>query len=156
MVSTARTLISLIFDSDVFPVLTTVPWDYPNLSNKSATTSPFTIVFKQFGSSPSYPLLAPNTIRIHFFNSRQCIFYEHRHSQLCDFRWKSRAFCWHTRALWTRSSLSSTVPVRVDDAQRRTASRAASDEQLQRVVLRQLIHRQRSALALATESRRRV
>ncbi|KAH9983335.1 amino acid permease-domain-containing protein [Russula compacta] len=28
-----------------------VPWDYPNLSNKSATTSPFTIVFKQFGST---------------------------------------------------------------------------------------------------------
>lgn len=28
-----------------------VPWDYPNLSNKTATTSPFTIVFKQFGST---------------------------------------------------------------------------------------------------------
>ncbi|KAH9969781.1 amino acid permease-domain-containing protein [Russula dissimulans] len=28
-----------------------VPWDYPNLSNKSTTTSPFTIVFKQFGST---------------------------------------------------------------------------------------------------------
>ncbi|KAI0276500.1 amino acid permease-domain-containing protein [Russula aff. rugulosa BPL654] len=30
-----------------------VPWDYPNLSNKSVTTSPFTIVFKQFGSIAS-------------------------------------------------------------------------------------------------------
>ncbi|KAJ7350342.1 amino acid permease-domain-containing protein [Mycena albidolilacea] len=28
-----------------------VPWDYPNLSNKSTTTSPFTIVFKQAGST---------------------------------------------------------------------------------------------------------
>lgn len=28
-----------------------VPWDYPGLSNKTATTSPFTIVFKQFGST---------------------------------------------------------------------------------------------------------
>ncbi|KAH9980118.1 amino acid permease-domain-containing protein [Lactifluus volemus] len=28
-----------------------VPWDYPNLSNKSSTTSPFTIVFKKFGST---------------------------------------------------------------------------------------------------------
>ncbi|KAH8998423.1 amino acid permease-domain-containing protein [Lactarius akahatsu] len=28
-----------------------VPWDYPNLSNKTAITSPFTIVFKQFGST---------------------------------------------------------------------------------------------------------
>ncbi|KAJ7039178.1 amino acid permease-domain-containing protein [Mycena alexandri] len=28
-----------------------VPWDYPNLSNKSATTSPFTIVFKEAGSA---------------------------------------------------------------------------------------------------------
>ncbi|KAJ7078830.1 amino acid permease/ SLC12A domain-containing protein [Mycena belliarum] len=28
-----------------------VPWDYPNLSNKSATTSPFTIVFKEAGST---------------------------------------------------------------------------------------------------------
>jgi AAT family amino acid transporter len=62
-VSTARTPISLIFN--VYPALTTVPWDYPNLSNKSATTSPFTIVFKQFGSSAFYPLLTPN-IRIHF------------------------------------------------------------------------------------------
>ena len=68
MASTARTLISLIFDSDVFPVLTTVPWDYPNLSNKSATTSPFTIVFKQFGSSAFYPSASgsDSDIRIHF------------------------------------------------------------------------------------------
>jgi len=28
-----------------------VPWDYPNLSNRSITTSPFTIVFKQAGST---------------------------------------------------------------------------------------------------------
>jgi len=28
-----------------------VPWDYPNLSNRSTTTSPFTIVFKEAGSS---------------------------------------------------------------------------------------------------------
>ncbi|KAG2015830.1 amino acid permease [Coprinopsis cinerea AmutBmut pab1-1] len=28
-----------------------VPWDYPNLSNRSTTTSPFTIVFKLAGSS---------------------------------------------------------------------------------------------------------
>ncbi|KII94587.1 hypothetical protein PLICRDRAFT_97452 [Plicaturopsis crispa FD-325 SS-3] len=28
-----------------------VPWDYPNLSNKSTTTSPFTIVFEQAGST---------------------------------------------------------------------------------------------------------
>ena len=28
-----------------------VPWNYPNLSNKSTTTSPFTIVFKEIGST---------------------------------------------------------------------------------------------------------
>lgn len=28
-----------------------VPWDYPDLSNRSTTTSPFTIVFKEAGSS---------------------------------------------------------------------------------------------------------
>ncbi|KAF8810121.1 hypothetical protein BYT27DRAFT_7186985 [Phlegmacium glaucopus] len=28
-----------------------VPWDYPNLSNRSVTTSPFTIVFKEVGSN---------------------------------------------------------------------------------------------------------
>ncbi|KAF7375921.1 putative amino-acid permease PB1C11.02 [Mycena sanguinolenta] len=28
-----------------------VPWDYPNLSNRSTTTSPFTIVFRQAGST---------------------------------------------------------------------------------------------------------
>jgi len=27
-----------------------VPWDYPNLSTRSTTTSPFTIVFKLAGS----------------------------------------------------------------------------------------------------------
>jgi AAT family amino acid transporter len=62
-VSTPRTLISLIFD--LFRVLTTVPWDYPNLSNKSATTSPFTIVFKQFGSS-AFLSASGSNIRIHF------------------------------------------------------------------------------------------
>jgi AAT family amino acid transporter len=29
----------------------TVPWDYPNLSNKTTSTSPFTIVFEKVGSS---------------------------------------------------------------------------------------------------------
>ncbi|KAF8828797.1 hypothetical protein HHX47_DHR3000360 [Lentinula edodes] len=28
-----------------------VPWDYPNLSNKTTTTSPFTLVFQQAGST---------------------------------------------------------------------------------------------------------
>ncbi|KAF8637964.1 hypothetical protein AX16_010597 [Volvariella volvacea WC 439] len=28
-----------------------VPWDYPNLSNRSTTTSPFTLVFKEAGSN---------------------------------------------------------------------------------------------------------
>ncbi|KAJ7502860.1 amino acid permease-domain-containing protein [Mycena galericulata] len=28
-----------------------VPWDYPNLSNRSTTTSPFTLVFKEAGST---------------------------------------------------------------------------------------------------------
>lgn len=28
-----------------------VPWNYPGLSNRTTTTSPFTIVFKQAGSS---------------------------------------------------------------------------------------------------------
>ncbi|KAF5385971.1 hypothetical protein D9615_002336 [Tricholomella constricta] len=28
-----------------------VPWDYPNLSNKSTTTSPFTIIFQEVGST---------------------------------------------------------------------------------------------------------
>ncbi|KAI0304276.1 amino acid permease-domain-containing protein [Multifurca ochricompacta] len=37
-----------------------VPWDYPNLSNKSATTSPFTIVFKKFGSTTAASLM--NTV----------------------------------------------------------------------------------------------
>ncbi|KAH9991291.1 amino acid permease-domain-containing protein [Russula vinacea] len=37
-----------------------VPWDYPNLSNKSATTSPFTIVFRQFGSTASASIM--NTV----------------------------------------------------------------------------------------------
>jgi len=41
----------------IFYILTTliiglnVPWDYPNLSNRSTTTSPFTIVLKEAGST---------------------------------------------------------------------------------------------------------
>jgi len=37
-----------------------VPWDYPNLSNKTTTTSPFTIVFKQFGSTGAASIM--NTV----------------------------------------------------------------------------------------------
>jgi len=33
-----------------------VPWDYPDLSNRSVTTSPFTIVFQLAGSSKHYLL----------------------------------------------------------------------------------------------------
>ena len=88
--------------------------------------------------------------------SRYGILYEHRYSQLRDFCWKSCAFCWYARALRACTSLSSTAPVRVDDAQRRAAPRAVSDEQSPRVMLRQLIHRQRSAVGMATESRWRV
>ena len=31
-----------------------VPWNYPNLSNKTTTTSPFTIIFKEAGSSTRF------------------------------------------------------------------------------------------------------
>jgi amino acid transporter, AAT family len=41
-------LCRLVFSA---PVVLVVPWDYPNLSNRTATTSPFTIVFKEAGSS---------------------------------------------------------------------------------------------------------
>lgn len=37
----------------VFLIGLNVPWDYPNLSNRAAATSPFTIVFTQIGSSRS-------------------------------------------------------------------------------------------------------
>lgn len=63
-------------------VVIIVPWDYPNLSNKSTTTSPFTIVFTQAGS------------REHFFsafrvsaeaiaNSYSSVVNEYSHSDLC-------------------------------------------------------------------------
>lgn len=38
-----------------------MPWDYPDLSNKSTTTSPFTIVFTLAGSS-EHILLAPRQV----------------------------------------------------------------------------------------------
>jgi hypothetical protein len=41
----------LFLDRRNVVLTSSVPWDYPNLSNKSTTTSPFTIVFKQAGSS---------------------------------------------------------------------------------------------------------
>lgn len=88
--------------------------------------------------------------------SRRRILYEHRRSQLCNFRRQSRAFCWNTRALRSRPSLSGAVPVRADDAQRRAASRDAFDEQHQRAVLRLLVHRKRPVVGVAAESRRRV
>lgn len=90
------------------------------------------------------------------FRSHFCILHERRRSQLRDFRGQSCAFCWHTCALRACPSLPCAVPVRVDDARRRPASRAASDEQLQRAVFRQLVHRQRSAMGMATKSRWRV
>ena len=65
-----------------------VPWDYPNLSNKTATTSPFTIVFKQFGSSASIISLLP-ILRLLYRDpplSHRRIFHEYRHPQLCHFR----------------------------------------------------------------------
>lgn len=35
-------------------IFSTVPWNYPGLSNKGTTTSPFTIVFYEVGSSRSF------------------------------------------------------------------------------------------------------
>ncbi|KAH8980222.1 amino acid permease-domain-containing protein [Lactarius hatsudake] len=43
--------IMLFYLLSILLISLNVPWDYPNLSNKTATTSPFTIVFKQFGST---------------------------------------------------------------------------------------------------------
>jgi hypothetical protein len=75
-----------------------VPWDYPGLSNKTATTSPFTIVFKQFGSSasPKTSYIAPNIPSpqppLHPFMNAVVL-------SSVDFCWQSCAFCWHTGAL---------------------------------------------------------
>jgi len=59
-----------------------VPWDYPNLSNASTTTSPFTIVFKQFGDSALFTLLTdvPDNSHIYFSfcSRRRRIPYEYR------------------------------------------------------------------------------
>ncbi|KAI9508894.1 amino acid permease-domain-containing protein [Russula earlei] len=41
-------------------IINAVPWDYPNLSNEGATTSPFTIIFKQFGSTAAASIM--NTV----------------------------------------------------------------------------------------------
>lgn len=134
-----------------------VPWDYPNLSNKTAATSPFTIVFKQFGSSASLTLCSqPSSSYNPPSLSHRRIFYEHRHSQFCHFRRQSCTFRWHTRALRPRRSVACATPLRVDDARRCTASRAALDQQFQRPMLRQFFHRKRAAMGVATESCRRV
>ncbi|KAK0241674.1 amino acid permease/ SLC12A domain-containing protein [Armillaria nabsnona] len=42
--------ILLFYILSVFLIGLNVPWDYPNLSNKTTTTSPFTIVFQYAGS----------------------------------------------------------------------------------------------------------
>ncbi|KAK0504653.1 amino acid permease/ SLC12A domain-containing protein [Armillaria luteobubalina] len=42
--------ILLFYVLSVFLIGLNVPWDYPNLSNKTTTTSPFTIVFQYAGS----------------------------------------------------------------------------------------------------------
>jgi len=63
-------------------VAITVPWDYPNLSNKSTTTSPFTIVFAQAGSR-EYILPASHFSAETLANSCSGVIYEYRHPDFC-------------------------------------------------------------------------
>lgn len=59
-----------------------VPYDYPNLSNRTTTTSPFTIVFYQAGSSAFS--FRTNSGKVLIVRSR-CgrLVHEHRDSYLC-------------------------------------------------------------------------
>ena len=76
-----------------------VPWNYPNLSNKTITTSPFTIVFREAGSSMDFDsLLLPEAL-IYILSCR-CFVYEHRHSHVRSFSWESCLICRHAGALW--------------------------------------------------------
>lgn len=62
-----------------------VPWDYPNLSNKTTTTSPFTIVFKRVGSSMFASAFYFQCIFLPFFFDFSCsrLLHEHRHPDVC-------------------------------------------------------------------------
>ncbi|KIY50737.1 hypothetical protein FISHEDRAFT_38357 [Fistulina hepatica ATCC 64428] len=52
--------IIIFYVLSIFIIGLNVPWDYPSLSNRSATTSPFTLVFKQAGSNAAASLI--NTV----------------------------------------------------------------------------------------------
>ncbi|KAG5221845.1 amino acid permease-domain-containing protein [Salix suchowensis] len=79
------------------PVTFLVPWDYPNLSNKSTTTSPFTIIFEKAGSSMSLYLLTKTILReLTFVFSCRGFFHEHCHSDVCSIGGKPCAFRRHS------------------------------------------------------------
>lgn len=67
-------------------VVIIVPWDYPNLSNKSTTTSPFTIVFAQAGSR-KYIFPVSHISAEGLANSYSSVIYEYRHPNLCTICW---------------------------------------------------------------------
>jgi amino acid permease len=58
-----------------------VPWDYPNLSNQSTTTSPFTIVFTQAGSR-EHILSVTRVSAKALANSYSGVIHEHCHPDL--------------------------------------------------------------------------
>lgn len=136
----------------VLSIIRLVPWDYPNLSNKSTTTSPFTIVFSEIGSSTS----CPRCLSFHLTDSPlSCcrLIHEHRHPHLGPLRRQSRPLRGHACPLRPLRVEPGPAHLHLDDARRHSPPRAARDEQREPAMLRQQLHRQRAALGLAAEHR---
>jgi hypothetical protein len=64
-----------------------VPWDYPNLSNASTTTSPFTIVFKEAGSSMQLRVVPLLTDTYRAMNRSRSVLHERGYPDLRSFGW---------------------------------------------------------------------
>ncbi|TFY68382.1 hypothetical protein EVG20_g3571 [Dentipellis fragilis] len=90
---------------------------------------------------------------------RRGVLHERSDPNLSHFRREPRALRRDARAVWPRVDIARAAgarDLRMDDAARRAALRAAGHEQHQHPLLRQQLHRQRPAVELAAEPRRRV
>ncbi|KAF8262187.1 hypothetical protein EI94DRAFT_1704948 [Lactarius quietus] len=119
------------------------PWDYTNISNKTATMSPFTIIFKQFGSMTATSFM--NTAILSPLISAG------NHALLAGTR-MLYGLVTASHALWPCHSVACPIPLRMDNVWRCTTSSTAPDEQFQLAMLQQFFRRKQPAMGMGAES----
>lgn len=131
-----------------------VPYTYPDLSTRSSSTSPFTIIFKEVGSTVAACESSFSHSDIHALNGFFRSVHERRYSHFRTLSWKPRVIRWYTSPLRSFGHFASSGSslLLTDDEERCPSTCFTRYEFDQFALLWKQLYRSRSVVGVVTKS----